>query len=119
MEPSASEAPAPTTTAEAVPAQAVAPSIDARSPELVIATAGDRGQRHLAGLRAAGLPSTGMDAAEILYADGACNALAQGQSRASVLAEFDEVGAAYATVLLMSAAQIAEIYVATAERTYC
>lgn len=116
------------------PAQAVAPSaagpepvrasaspspIDARSPEQVVAAAGGRGQRYLIALRAAGLPPTGMDAAEILYADGACNALAQGQPRPSVVAEFDDVGKAYATILPMSAAQVAEIYVSTAERTYC
>ncbi|MCL2535525.1 MAG: DUF732 domain-containing protein [Nocardiaceae bacterium] len=92
---------------------------DARSPEQVVADSGERGQRYLVALRAAGIPPTGMDAAEVLYAQGTCEALARGDSRASVLAEFDSVGKAYAKVLPMSADRIAEIYVSTAEKTYC
>ncbi len=92
---------------------------DARSPEQIVADSGERGQRYLAALRVAGIPPTGMDAAEVLYAQGTCEALARGDSRASVLAEFDSVGEAYARFLPMSATRIAEIYVSTAEATYC
>ncbi len=84
-----------------------------------MADSGDRGQRYLGALRAAGIPPTGMDAAEVLYAQGTCEALARGDSRASVLAEFDSVGEAYARFLPMSATRIAEVYVSTAEATYC
>ncbi len=93
--------------------------IDSRSPEQIVAESGERGQRYLAGLRAAGIPPTGMDAAEVLYAQGTCDALARGDSRASVLAEFDSVGKTYAQFLPMPASRIAEIYVSTAETTYC
>ncbi|RVW07770.1 dihydrofolate reductase [Prescottella agglutinans] len=94
-------------------------ALDARSPEQVVADSGERGRHYLAALRAGGIPPTGMDAAEVLYAQGTCEALARGDSRASVLAEFDSVGQAYARFVPMSADRIAEIYVSTAERTYC
>ncbi|GAB2646116.1 hypothetical protein GCM10027068_27150 [Prescottella soli] len=101
------------------PATPAAGEIDTRSPEQVVAGAGERGQRYLSALRAAGIPPTGMDAAEVLYAQGTCEALARGDSRADVLVEFDSVGKAYAQLLPLSPTQIAEIYVSTAERTYC
>ncbi|MCA1008663.1 DUF732 domain-containing protein [Rhodococcus hoagii] len=101
------------------PAAPAAGEIDARSPEQVVAESGERGQRYLAALRGAGIPPTGMDGVEVLYAQGTCEALARGDSRASVLAEFDSVGKAYAQFLPMPADRIAEIYVSTAERTYC
>ncbi|EME17637.1 DUF732 domain-containing protein [Rhodococcus triatomae] len=99
--------------------QAVAPTVDARSPEEIVAGSGERGRRYLDALRGAGLPPAGMDAAEILYADGTCRALASGASRAEVLAEFDGVARAYAQFTPLSPDRVAEIYVATAERTYC
>ncbi|BCN41769.1 hypothetical protein RE9414_00490 [Prescottella equi] len=101
------------------PAAPAAGGIDARSPEQVVAESGERGQRYLAALRGAGIPSTGMDGVEVLYAQGTCEALARGDSRSSVLAEFDSVGKAYAQFLPMPADRIAEIYVSTAEKTYC
>ncbi|WP_420881310.1 DUF732 domain-containing protein [Rhodococcus sp. (in: high G+C Gram-positive bacteria)] len=101
------------------PAAPAGGEIDARSPEQIVAESGERGQRYLGALRGAGLPPTGMDAVEVLYAQGTCEALARGDSRASVLAEFDSVGAAYAQFLPMPADRIAEIYVSTAENTYC
>ncbi|MDH6680214.1 pyruvate/2-oxoglutarate dehydrogenase complex dihydrolipoamide acyltransferase (E2) component [Rhodococcus sp. LBL1] len=110
--------PAPATTAPPAP-RATPGEIDSRSPEQIVAQSGERGQRYLAGLRAAGIPPTGMDAAEVLYAQGTCDALARGDSRTSVLAEFDSVGKTYAQFLPMSASRIAEIYVSTAETTYC
>ncbi|QBJ96558.1 dihydrofolate reductase [Rhodococcus sp. ABRD24] len=128
------ESPIPTTSAAAAPSAAttlpppppaLTPTpptigeIDARSPDQIVAESGARGQRYLAALRAAGIPPTGMEAAEVLYAQGTCQALAQGDSRASVLAEFDSVGRTYAQFLPMTASQIAEAYVSTAERTYC
>ncbi len=100
-------------------AAAPAAGIDARSPEQVVADSGERGRRYLAALRVAGLPPTGMDSAEVLYAQGTCDALARGDSRASVLAEFDSVGRAYAQFLPITADRVAEIYVSTAEQTYC
>ncbi|CAM2962295.1 DUF732 domain-containing protein [Prescottella defluvii] len=116
----------PTTPVTTVPAAAPLPPApraaggnDSRSPEQIVGDSGERGQRYLGALRAAGIPPTGMDAAEVLYAQGTCDALARGDSRASVLAEFDSVGGAYAQFLPMSASQIAEVYVSTAERTYC
>lgn len=110
--------PAPVTAAPPAPRLA-RNEIDSRSPDQIVADSGERGQRYLAALRAAGIPPTGMDAAEVLYAQGTCDALARGDSRASVLAEFDSVGKAYAQFLPMSANRIAEIYVSTAETTYC
>ncbi|MER2208457.1 MAG: dihydrofolate reductase, partial [Rhodococcus sp. (in: high G+C Gram-positive bacteria)] len=55
--------------------------IDARSPEEIVANAGEKGQRYIAALRLAGIPPAGMDSAEILYADGTCKALADGMAR--------------------------------------
>ncbi|NKU54006.1 hypothetical protein GS881_10180 [Rhodococcus hoagii] len=101
------------------PAAPAAGGIDARSPEQVVAESGERGQRYLTALRGAGIPPTGMDGVEVLYAQGTCEALARGDSRSSVLAEFDSVGKAYAQFLPMPADRIAEIYVSTAEKTYC
>jgi len=115
-------APPPVTTVPPPAPRPAAPAggaIDARSPDQIVAESGERGQRYLAALRGAGLPPTGMDAVEVLYAQGTCEALARGDSRASVLAEFDSVGAAYAQFLPMPADRIAEIYVSTAEKTYC
>lgn len=111
-------APAPAATVPATP-RAAGGAIDSRSPEQIVAESGDRGQRYLAALRAAGIPPTGMDAAEVLYAEGTCAALARGDSRPSVLAEFDSVGQAYAQFLPMPADRVAEIYVGAAETTYC
>ncbi|MFE4500700.1 DUF732 domain-containing protein [Rhodococcus sp. NPDC056743] len=93
--------------------------IDARSPDEIVAGAGERGQRYLAALRLAGIPPSGMDSAEILYADGTCNAIAQGMPRSEVLAEFKAVGDVYAQITPMTSPRIAEIYVETAENTYC
>lgn len=93
--------------------------IDARSPDEIVAGAGERGQRYLAALRMAGIPPSGMDSAEILYADGTCNAIAQGMPRSEVLAEFKAVGDVYARITTMPSQRIAEIYVETAENTYC
>ncbi|MDV6267612.1 MULTISPECIES: DUF732 domain-containing protein [Rhodococcus] len=93
--------------------------IDARSPDEIVAGAGERGQRYLAALRLAGIPPSGMDSAEILYADGTCNAIAQGMPRYEVLAEFKAVGDVYAQITPMPSQRIAEIYVETAENTYC
>ncbi|WP_092805365.1 DUF732 domain-containing protein [Rhodococcus globerulus] len=119
-------APPPPASVESTPAQplplaateAGAP-IDARSPDEIVAGAGERGQRYLAALRLAGIPPSGMDSAEILYADGTCNAIAQGMPRSEVLAEFKAVGDVYAQITPMPSQRIAEIYVETAENTYC
>ena len=99
-------------------AEANAP-IDARSPDEIVAGAGERGQRYLAALRQAGIPQSGMDSAEILYADGTCKAIAEGMPRSAVLAEFKSVGDVYTQITPMSSQRIAEIYVETAEKTYC
>ncbi|QXW00641.1 MULTISPECIES: DUF732 domain-containing protein [Rhodococcus] len=119
-------APPPPASAEATAAQPLPPAvteagapIDARSPDEIVAGAGERGQRYLAALRLAGIPPSGMDSAEILYADGTCNAIAQGMPRSEVLAEFKAVGDVYAQVTPMPSQRIAEIYVETAENTYC
>lgn len=120
--PTTTVAPLPTTTVPPPaprPAAPAAGGIDARSPEQIVADSGERGQRYLAALRVSGIPPTGMDSAEVLYAQGTCEALARGDSRSSVLAEFDSVGQAYARFLPMPANRIAEIYVSTAETTYC
>ena len=93
--------------------------IDARSPEEIVANAGEKGQRYIAALRLAGIPPAGMDSAEILYADGPCKALADGMPRSEVLAEFNSVGEVYSQITPMSSQRIAEIYVDTAEQTYC
>ncbi|MGM5063645.1 DUF732 domain-containing protein [Rhodococcus qingshengii] len=93
--------------------------IDARSPEEIVANAGEKGQRYIAALRLAGIPPAGMDSAEILYADGTCKALADGMPRSDVLAEFNSVGEVYSQITPMSSQRIAEIYVDTAEQTYC
>ncbi|MEU2229336.1 DUF732 domain-containing protein [Rhodococcus qingshengii] len=93
--------------------------IDARSPEEIVANAGEKGQRYIAALRLAGIPPAGMDSAEILYADGTCKALADGMPRSEVLAEFNSVGEVYSQITPMSSQRIAEIYVDTAEQTYC
>ena len=93
--------------------------IDARSPEEIVANAGETGQRYIAALRLAGIPPAGMDSAEILYADGTCKALADGMPRSEVLAEFNSVGEVYSQITPMSSQRIAEIYVDTAEQTYC
>ncbi|MDV8005769.1 DUF732 domain-containing protein [Rhodococcus sp. IEGM 1318] len=93
--------------------------IDARSPEEIVANAGEKGQRYIAALRLAGIPPAGMDSAEILYADGTCKALADGMPRSEVLAEFDSVGEVYSQITPMSSQRIAEIYVDTAQQTYC
>ncbi|MFD6515406.1 DUF732 domain-containing protein [Rhodococcus sp. NPDC060176] len=103
--------------ANAVP-QPNAP-IDARSPEEIVANAGEKGQRYIAALRLAGIPPAGMDSAEILYADGTCKALADGMPRSEVLAEFNSVGEVYSQITPMSSQRIAEIYVDTAQQTYC
>lgn len=117
LEPSALESPAlPSAPPAAVEANT---PIDARSPDEIVAGAGERGQRYLAALRLAGIPPSGMDSAEILYADGTCNAIAQGMPRSEVLAEFKAVGDVYAQITPMPSARIAEIYVETAENTYC
>jgi hypothetical protein len=105
--------------AEGAQPQAESPALDARSPEEIVADSGERGRRYLDALRGAGLPPVGMDAAEILYADGTCRALASGASRAEVLAEFDGVASAYAQFTPLSPDRVAEIYVATAEHAYC
>jgi len=126
-QPTTTVAPPPVTSETSVasapppPRRPASPSgaLDARSPEQVVADSGERGRHYLAALRAGGIPPTGMDAAEVLYAQGTCEALARGDSRASVLAEFDSVGQAYARFVPMPADRIAEIYVSTAERTYC
>ncbi|WP_239654666.1 MULTISPECIES: hypothetical protein [Rhodococcus] len=76
------------------------------------------GQTAAPGIDAA-IPPSGMDSAEILYADGTCNAIAQGMPRSEVLAEFKAVGDVYAQVTPMPSQRIAEIYVETAENTYC
>ena len=119
-------APPPPASAEATAAQPLPPAvteagapIDARSPDEIVAGAGERGQRYLAALRLAGIPPSGMDSAEILYADGTCNAIAQGMPRSEVLAEFKAVGDVYAQITPMPSQRIAEIYVETAENTYC
>ncbi|MFE3293801.1 DUF732 domain-containing protein [Rhodococcus sp. NPDC059234] len=96
-----------------------AAELDARSPDQVVADAGERGRSYLSGLRAAGLPPTGMDAAEILYAQGTCDALGKGTPRPEVLREFAGVGEAYAKFTPIPADRVAEIYVSTAERSYC
>ncbi|MFC8930538.1 DUF732 domain-containing protein [Rhodococcus sp. NPDC057135] len=93
--------------------------IDARSPEEIVANAGEKGQRYIAALRLAGIPPAGMDSAEILYADGTCKALADGMPRSEVLAEFNSVGEVYSQITPMSSQRIAEIYVDTAQQTYC
>ncbi|MBF7735974.1 DUF732 domain-containing protein [Rhodococcus erythropolis] len=93
--------------------------IDARSPDEIVANAGEKGQRYIAALRLAGIPPAGMDSAEILYADGTCKALADGMPRSEVLAEFNSVGEVYSRITPMSSQRIAEIYVDTAEQTYC
>ncbi|MBT2268275.1 DUF732 domain-containing protein [Rhodococcus erythropolis] len=93
--------------------------IDARSPEEIVANAGEKGQRYIAALRLAGIPPAGMDSAEILYADGTCKALADGMPRSDVLAEFNSVGEVYSQITPMSSQRIAEIYVDTAEQAYC
>ncbi|WP_058036991.1 DUF732 domain-containing protein [Rhodococcus sp. KB6] len=93
--------------------------IDARSPEEIVANAGEKGQRYIAALRLAGIPPAGMDSAEILYADGTCKALADGMPRSEVLAEFNSVGEVYSQITPMSSQRVAEIYVDTAEQTYC
>ncbi|AQA24103.1 hypothetical protein BTZ20_5583 [Rhodococcus sp. MTM3W5.2] len=101
------------------PEPRVAEAIDARSPDQVVAESGERGQRYLGALRAAGLPPSGMDAAEILYAQGACEALADGTPRPEVLREFAGVGQAYSRFIPMSSDQVAETYVSAAEQVYC
>ena len=93
--------------------------IDTRSPEEIVANAGEKGQRYIAALRLAGIPPAGMDSAEILYADGTCKALADGMPRSEVLAEFNSVGEVYSQITPMSSQRVAEIYVDTAEQTYC
>ena len=93
--------------------------IDARSPEEIVANAGEKGQRYIAALRLAGIPPAGMDSAEILYADGTCKALADGMPRSEMLAEFNSVAEVYSQITPMSSQRIAEIYVDTAEQTYC
>ncbi|MBT2273211.1 DUF732 domain-containing protein [Rhodococcus qingshengii] len=93
--------------------------IDVRSPEEIVANAGEKGQRYIAALRLAGIPPAGMDSAEILYADGTCKALADGMPRSEVLAEFNSVGEVYSQITPMSSQRVAEIYVDTAEQTYC
>lgn len=101
------------------PVAAAPDPVDARSPDQVVAESGDKGQRYLGALRAAGIPPAGMDAQEILYAQGLCRARAEGASRAELLREFDAVGQAYSTFTPLSAGQVAEAYVVTAERHYC
>ena len=108
--------PPPVTLPVAPPANS---PIDARSPEEIVANAGEKGQRYIAALRLAGIPPAGMDSAEILYADGTCKALADGMPRSEVLAEFNSVGEVYSQITPMSSQRIAEIYVDTAEQTYC
>ncbi|MFD9678702.1 DUF732 domain-containing protein [Rhodococcus sp. NPDC059969] len=106
----------------APPAKVAPPAnapIDARSPEEIVANAGEKGQRYIAALRLAGIPPAGMDSAEILYADGTCKALADGMPRSEVLAEFNSVGEVYSQITPMSSQRIAEIYVDTAQQTYC
>lgn len=101
------------------PPAPVTPPIDARSPDQVVADTGERGHRYLGALRAAGIPTAGMDAQEVLYAQGVCQARADGMSRAEILGEFDGVSQAYASFLPMPAGQVAEIFVSTAEGSYC
>ncbi|KIM17999.1 dihydrofolate reductase [Rhodococcus erythropolis] len=108
--------PPPVTLPVAPPANS---PIDARSPDEIVANAGEKGQRYIAALRLAGIPPAGMDSAEILYADGTCKALADGMPRSEVLAEFNSVGEVYSQITPMSSQRIAEIYVDTAEQTYC
>lgn len=112
------EVPAPEQAAPE-PVAAVADPLDARSPEQVVAESGDKGQRYLGALRAAGIPPAGMDAQEILYARGLCRARAEGASRAELLREFDAVGQAYSKFTPLSPGQVAEAYVVTAEQHYC
>ncbi|MFC7451087.1 DUF732 domain-containing protein [Rhodococcus daqingensis] len=112
--------PVPPPTTEPPPTPELrAASIDSRTPDQVVAQSGEKGQRYLGALRAAGLPPSGMDAAEILYAQGACEALADGMPRPEVLREFAGVGQAYSRFIPMSSDQVAETYVSTAERVYC
>ncbi|SDC75284.1 Protein of unknown function [Rhodococcus tukisamuensis] len=101
------------------PVAAVSDPVDARSPEQVVAESGDKGQRYLRALRGAGIPPAGMDAQEILYAQGLCRARAEGTSRAELLREFDAVGQAYSKFTPLSPGQVAEAYVVTAEQHYC
>lgn len=85
-----------------------------------MAQSGPKGQAYLAAIHKGGIPgNTAVDGLYILFAEATCKAKAQGDTRDSILTQFDALGQTLAPNTNLSARQISELFVSTAEKTFC
>lgn len=98
---------------------ATLPSL-ANDPAKALADSGKKGQDYLKALQAGGIPSNPkLDGIYILFAQATCQAEQKGNSRDSILQQFDQIGSQLAGGTGKSARQISELFVTAAEQNMC
>jgi len=96
------------------------PQVGSPDPSKAAAEAGPKGQTYLKALHDGGVPGDSqLDDIYILFAKATCQAKQRGDSRDSILAQFDKVGTTLAPGTGMAPRQVSELFVSTAERTFC
>lgn len=96
------------------------PQVGSPDPSKAAAEAGPKGQTYLKALHDGGVPGDSqLDDIYILFAKATCQAKQRGHSRDSILAQFDKVGTTLAPGTGMAPRQVSELFVSTAERTFC
>ncbi len=96
------------------------PQVGSPDPSKAAAEAGPKGQTYLKALHDGGVPGDSqLDGIYILFARATCQAKQRGDSRDSILAQFDKVGTTLAPGTGMAPRQVSELFVSTAERTFC
>lgn len=96
------------------------PQVGSPDPGKAVAEAGPKGQTYLKALHDGGVPGDSqLDGIYILFARATCQAKQRGDSRDSILAQFDKVGTTLAPGTGMAPRQVSELFVSTAERTFC
>ncbi|MGZ4559232.1 MAG: hypothetical protein ACXVGB_11255 [Mycobacteriaceae bacterium] len=90
------------------------------SPEKALADSGPKGQAYLKLIHDGGIPGNSqVDGLYILFAQATCQAKLKGDSRESILVQFDQIGQTLAANTHLTARQISELFVSSAERTFC
>ena len=96
------------------------PQVGGQDPGKAVADAGEKGQTYLKALHDRGIPGDSqLDNIYVLFAQATCQAKQRGDSRDSILAQFDKVGTTLAPGTGKSPREISELFVSTAERTVC
>lgn len=110
----------------ATPNQPAQPSPGASLPSLpsdpakALADSGPKGQAYLQALHAGGVPSDPrIDGIYILFAQATCQAEQRGNSRDSILQQFDQIGTQLAGSSGKTPRQISELFVSAAEKNFC